>query len=44
MRKNMSKTDRIVRIITAGIFLLTGFIGVCPFYALFGLSTKKAGK
>ncbi len=28
--------------IIAVIFLLTSFIGWCPVYAIFGLSTKKA--
>lgn len=68
MKKNMSGTDRIVRIIVAivvavlyymdqisgivaiilgilaVVFLLTAFVGTCPLYLPFGLSTKKATK
>ncbi|WP_339792379.1 DUF2892 domain-containing protein [uncultured Imperialibacter sp.] len=28
-------------LILAGVFILTSFIGVCPLYLPFGLSTKK---
>ena len=27
--------------ILAGVFLITGFIGFCPLYLPFGISTKK---
>jgi hypothetical protein len=31
----------IVLLVLAGVFLLTSFIGFCPLYAPFGLSTCK---
>lgn len=31
----------IVLLILAGIFILTSFIGFCPLYLPFGISTKK---
>jgi hypothetical protein len=36
----LTGTLGIVLLIAAGIFLLTGFIGFCPLYALLGLNTK----
>ena len=30
-----------ILIIMAGVFLITGSIGYCPFYVLFGISTNK---
>ena len=65
MKKNMGKTDRVLRIllavviavlyftdsisgtaaiillILAGIFILTSFVGFCPLYAPFRISTRK---
>jgi Protein of unknown function (DUF2892) len=40
----ISGTLAIVLLILAGIFILTSFIGVCPLYLPFGLSTKKVGE
>lgn len=31
----------ILLLILAGIFILTGFIGSCPLYLPFGISTKR---
>lgn len=31
----------IVLLVVAGIFLLTSFVGSCPLYSLFGISTCK---
>jgi hypothetical protein len=31
----------IVLLAFSGIFILTGLVGFCPLYALFGFSTKK---
>lgn len=39
----LSGTLAIVLLIFAVIFVLTSFVGVCPLYSFFGLSTKKAG-
>lgn len=30
-----------ILLILAGVFVLTSFIGVCPLYLPFGISTKK---
>jgi len=37
-------TLAIVLLIVAGIFLLTSFIGSCPLYSLFGISSSKSKK
>ncbi|HVU53819.1 MAG TPA: DUF2892 domain-containing protein [Puia sp.] len=37
-------TLAIILLIVAGVFLLTGFIGICPLYSLFGISTCKLNK
>ncbi|MBK9249943.1 MAG: DUF2892 domain-containing protein [Ignavibacteria bacterium] len=34
-------TAAVILLIFAGVFLLTSFIGVCPLYLPFGISTKK---
>lgn len=34
----------IVLLVLAGVFVLTGLIGVCPLYALLGLNTCTAKK
>lgn len=34
-------TLAIVLLVIAGVFLLTGLVGFCPLYTLFGISTKK---
>ena len=34
----------IVLLVLAGVFVLTGLIGVCPLYALLGLNTCAAKK
>lgn len=34
-------TLAIVLLVVAGIFILTSFIGVCPLYLPFGISTRK---
>lgn len=31
----------IILLIVAGIFIVTSFLGFCPLYILFGLSTRK---
>ena len=38
----ISGTLAIVLLVFAGIFILTSFVGVCPLYLPFGISTKKA--
>ena len=38
----ISGTLAIVLLLFAGIFILTSFVGVCPLYFPFGISTKKA--
>lgn len=30
-----------ILLILAGVFILTSFVGVCPLYLPFGISTKK---
>lgn len=37
----ISGTAAIILLILAGIFILTSFIGVCPLYLPFGISTRK---
>lgn len=37
----ISGTTAIVLLILAGIFVLTSFVGFCPLYAPFRISTKK---
>lgn len=37
----ISGTTAIILLIVAGIFVLTSFIGFCPLYAPFRISTKK---
>lgn len=37
----VSGTAGILLLILAGIFILTSFIGSCPLYLPFGISTKK---
>jgi hypothetical protein len=40
----ISGTLGFIFLVIAGIFLLTGVIGLCPLYALFGVRTKAAGE
>lgn len=40
----ISGTVAIVLLVLAGIFLLTSFIGFCPLYRLFGISTNGAAR
>ena len=68
MKKNMGKTDRVLRIlaaavvailfftkvitgvigiillVVAAVFVLTSFIGVCPLYYPFGISSIKRSR
>lgn len=37
----ISGTAAIILLIVAGIFILTSFIGFCPLYWPFGISTRK---
>ena len=37
----ISGTVAIVLLVLAGIFILTSFIGFCPLYLPFGISTRK---
>lgn len=37
-------TLAIITLIAAVIFIITGLIGFCPLYTLFGLTTKKKEK
>ena len=37
----ISGTLAIILLIIAGIFIITGFVGVCPLYSLLGISTCK---
>lgn len=37
----ISGTWAIAGLILSGIFILTGFIGFCPLYLPFGISTRK---
>lgn len=39
--KEISGTIALLLLILAGIFIVTSFIGFCPLYAIFGVSTKK---
>lgn len=41
MKGLITGTVAIVAGIAAGIFIVTGVVGFCPLYTLFGLSTKK---
>jgi hypothetical protein len=38
----ISGSAAIILMILAVVFLLTGFIGLCPLYMLFGISTCKS--
>jgi hypothetical protein len=38
----ISAIPAIIGLVVAGIFILTSFIGFCPLYWLFGISTRKA--
>ena len=38
---SISGTAAIILLILAGIFILTSFVGFCPLYAPFRISTKK---
>jgi len=40
----ISGTAAIILLALAGIFILTSFIGVCPLYLPFGISTRKKEK
>ncbi|MFQ3597525.1 MAG: DUF2892 domain-containing protein [Chloroherpetonaceae bacterium] len=40
----VSGTLGIVLLVLAGIFALTSFVGSCPLYLPFKISTKKEGK
>ena len=42
--KQISGTVAIVLLILAGVFVLTSFIGFCPLYKPFGISTRKSEK
>lgn len=37
----ISGTVAIVLLVLAGIFIITSWVGVCPLYLPFGLSTRK---
>jgi Protein of unknown function (DUF2892) len=37
----ISGTLALILLFLAGIFILTGFMGFCPLYLPFGLSTRK---
>lgn len=37
----ISGTVAIVLLVLAGVFVLTSFIGFCPLYLPFGISTRK---
>jgi hypothetical protein len=37
----ISGTTGIILLILAGVFVLTSFIGTCPLYLPFGISTRK---
>lgn len=37
----ISGTVGIILLIVGVVFLITSFVGFCPLYTLFGLSTKK---
>jgi hypothetical protein len=39
--RQISGTTAIILLIVAGIFILTSFIGFCPLYWPFGISSKK---
>ena len=40
----ISGTLGVVLLVFAGIFVLTSFLGVCPLYFPFGISTRKPEK
>jgi len=37
----ISGTSAIILLIVAGVFIVTSFIGTCPLYLPFGISTRK---
>lgn len=39
--EKISGTTAIVLLILAGVFIVTSFLGFCPLYWPFGISTKK---
>lgn len=40
----VSGAAAIILLAIAGIFILTGFVGVCPLYLALGVSTRKKEK
>jgi len=40
----ISGTAAIILLILAGVFILTSFLGFCPLYLPFGISTRKKEK
>jgi hypothetical protein len=40
----ISGTTAIVLLVVSGIFILTAFVGVCPLYLPFKISTRKKNK
>lgn len=38
----LSGTWTVILLVLASIFVLTGFVGICPLYLPFGLSTRRA--
>lgn len=44
MTDSISGTMAIWLMVLAGVFILTSFIGTCPLYLPFGISTRKKGK
>jgi Protein of unknown function (DUF2892) len=39
--KEISGTLAVVLLLLATVFIITSFIGFCPLYSIFGISTKK---
>ena len=40
----ISGTVAIVLLVVAGVLLITSFIGFCPLYKLFGISSKETSR
>lgn len=40
----ISGLTAVVLLALAAVFIITAFVGFCPLYALFGISTKKTNK
>ena len=41
LTQEISGTFAVILLVLAAVFIITSFIGICPLYAPFGISTRK---